>query len=138
MFLKYWLHNICGDIIIFCLLMHHGFGFISMLYGSVLSQYNIFFFLSLKQNEEFDLPSLRQPFICCGFQIGLKSDSLDLKVNFPLLAWDLCRQLNYISLPSCSSSLGWYYFYPFQGGESNIRKWKQRRRCLLSLLFITG
>jgi len=55
-----------------------------MLYG--LRVESIQHFFSLKQNEEFDSPSLRQPFICCGFQIGLKSDSLDLKMNFPSLA----------------------------------------------------
>lgn len=56
-----------------------------MLYGLNVESMQHFFF-SLKQNEEFDSPSLRQLFICCGFQIGLKSDSLDLKMNFPLLA----------------------------------------------------
>lgn len=66
--------------------MHHGFGLISMLYGLGVESIQHFFFFSLKQNEEFDSPSLRQPFIYCGFQIGLKSDSLDLKMDFPLLA----------------------------------------------------
>lgn len=64
--------------------MHHGIGFTSMLYG--LRVESIQHFLSLKQNEEFDSPSLRQLFICCGFQSGMESDSLDLKMDFPLLA----------------------------------------------------
>lgn len=55
-----------------------------MLYG--LRVESIQHFLSLKQNEEFDSPSLRQLFICCGFQSGMESDSLDLKMDFPLLA----------------------------------------------------
>lgn len=46
MFWKQWLHNICGDIIIFCLLMHHGFAFVSMLYGlRVETKWRIWLFL---------------------------------------------------------------------------------------------